>query len=188
MDAYRPDSAFHPIVSRNIFLRLPVLMSPLDGNFSHAVNFGHATWRGYFDASYTKVGDYLVDNDQIWFIIAQQSLLPIQCVRTNAIISVTRRPTPAIGSSAGIVMPTPDIPLITNWPASVLTMDVGTKPPTALPADIAASRWTVLLPSCHGRFLQSSDMMTDERGRKGMILSAEQSEYGWRMSVQQVTT
>src|SRR6476659_6217898 len=89
-DAYRPSGNSNPVDKSNRFLQLKTAFARADGSFSQPVGYGVAIWRGYFDASYTLVGDYLVQATNTWFIAAQQSLLPALCVLTNRIVSVTR--------------------------------------------------------------------------------------------------
>src|SRR6267154_1317707 len=81
-DAYRANGASNPLDRSNRFLQLRAAFSRADGRFTQPVGFADALWRGYFDASYTHVGDYLVHQREVWFIAAQNSLLPILCVRT----------------------------------------------------------------------------------------------------------
>ena len=61
--------------------------------------YGDALWYGIFDAAYTRPGDYLVQADAVWFIAAQQRLLPVLCVQTNRIVSFWR---PAAPSTTGV--------------------------------------------------------------------------------------
>ena len=67
-------------------------------------------------------GDYLVQADAIWFIAAQQRLVPVLCVQTNRIVSFSRPAAPSstgVNTYGGVITATNEL-LLTNWPASVL--------------------------------------------------------------------
>ncbi len=98
-DAYRPSGTSDPLAARNRFLRLRAAFTSRDGGFAHPVMYGDALWYGIFDAAYTRPGDYLVQADSVWFIAAQQRLLPVLCVLTNRIVSFWR---PAAPSTTGV--------------------------------------------------------------------------------------
>ena len=121
-DAYRPSGATDPLASNNRFLRLRAAFTARDGRFAHPNAYGDALWYGIFDAAYTRPGDYLAQADGVWFIAAQQRLLPVLCVKTNRVVSFSR---PSAPSGTGInkyggTTATTSRPLLTSWPASVL--------------------------------------------------------------------
>jgi hypothetical protein len=152
--------------------------------------YGNALWCGIFDAAYTRPGDYLVQHDAMWFIAAQQRLLPVLCVQTNRLVSFTR---PAAQTSTGIntyggVTAANVTPLMTNWPSSVMVMSKEGHPLANLPNDTSVSYWTVLLPVCPGLTLQTADLMSDDLGRNGIIATTELTNLGWRLAVRQATT
>ncbi len=187
-DAYRSGDLSDPLLPGSRFLRLPAAFTHADGNFSKIVGYGQAAWRGYFDGAYTRVGDYLVQGADIWFIAAQSALLPILCIKTNKYLTVTRTAAPETGAAYGAGVQGTTATIISKWPASVLAATSGQKPPAGLPSDVTMSSWTALLPSKHGQLLQSSDVVSDENGTLGVILSAELSDLGWRLAVRQVST
>jgi hypothetical protein len=187
-DAYRPTGASDPLKRPNRYLRLNAAFSRADGNFGQPVGFGVAIWRGYFDASYTRVGDYLVQNDDIWFVAAQQSLAPVLCVKANRVLTITRQITPTTGVPYASGSPDSTINVISRWPASVLGVSAADMSATKLPDDTAVPNWTGLLPAVHGQTLQTSDIITDELGTNSVIVDAELSDLGWRLNIRQVTT
>jgi hypothetical protein len=187
-DAYRPRDTSCPLERINRYLQLNAAFSRADGNFGQPVGYGVAIWRGYFDASYTRVGDYLVQGKSIWFIAAQQNLAPVLCVKTNRILSVTRQVVPITGVSYGSASPNSTVNIISQWPASLIGTESGEKSPAQLPTDTAMPIWIGLLPAVHGQTLQPSDIVTDENGTSGVIVSAESTDLGWRLSIRQVTT
>jgi hypothetical protein len=187
-DAYRANGISNPLDRSNRFLKLRAAFSRGDGSFTQPVGYENALWRGYFDGSYTRVGDYLVHQNEVWFIAAQHSLLPILCVRTNCIISITRRVTPTTGTSINPVTGTTSIAVIAQWPASVLGTGTEGRPSTGLPGDTRIPNAIALLPGTHGQILQPADVVTDELGRAAIIVAAEHSDLGWRLNVRSVTT
>ena len=80
-EAYRPSCVGDPLDRINRFLRLNAAFSARDGRFRHPNGYGSALWYGFFDAAYTRAGDYLVQADSTCFIAAQQPLLPPLCVK-----------------------------------------------------------------------------------------------------------
>src|SRR5579863_2090829 len=89
-DAYRPSGASEPLSPTNRFLHLRAAFNDVRGGFERANTYDHPLWNGIFDTAYTRVGDYLVQQGGIWFIAAQQSLMPVLCVRTDRVVSLTR--------------------------------------------------------------------------------------------------
>ena len=189
-DAYRPSGATDPLAPNNRFLRLRVAFTAHDGRFAHPNEYGEALNYGIFDAAYTRPGDYLVQPDGVWFIAAQQRLLPVLCVQTNRVVSFSR---PAAPTSAGVnryggTTNATKRPLLTNWPASVLGASARGRPDADLPGDTSAPYWTVLLPAVPGVVLLPSDLMSDDLGRNAVVAAAELTELGWRVAVKQATT
>ncbi len=187
-DAYRPDGDSNPVDRSNRFLQLRAAFSRADGNFSQPVGYEVAVWRGYFDGSYTRAGDYLIQKNDIWFIAAQHSLLPVLCVKTNRVISITRQIVPAIGAPGSPATAATSINIISQWPASVLGTETEGRPVTQLPGDTRIPTVTALLPSIHGQVLQPADVVTDELGTTRIIVAAELSDLGWRLNVRSITT
>jgi hypothetical protein len=187
-DAYRPIGVSDPLDRSNRYLQLRAAFSRADGNFGRAIGYGVAIWRGIFDASYTRVGDYLVQDHDIWFIAEQQCLLPILCVRTNRVISITRQITPSTETSPNTVNANSMITVISQWPASVLGTGAEGKSPTGLPGDTTIAKSIALVPSVHGQIVLPTDIVTDDLGINSVVVAAELTSLGWRLIVRQVTT
>jgi hypothetical protein len=185
-DAYRPAGTTNPINRSNRYLRLRAAFCRVDGNFSRSVGYGVAIWRGHFDASYTRVGDYLVQGCDVWFIAEQEPLLPVLCVRTNRVISITRQLTPGTGASTAAADTT--VTIMSNWPASLLGTETEGKSSAHLPGDTTIPSWTALVPYVQDQVVQPTDIVTDAQGIKGVVVAAELSNLGWRLIVRQVTT
>lgn len=189
-DAYRASGNSEPLAATNRFLRLRAAFIPHRGGPTRPNAHGEALWHGIFDAAYTRVGDYLVQADCVWFIASQQRLLPVLCVKTNRIVSFRRPATPSTtGVNAyGGANSNLDDALLTNWPASILGTAGGGHPSADLPGDSSVPLWTGLLPAVSGVILLPADLMTDDLGRHSVVASSEPTELGWRISMKQVTT
>ena len=185
-DAFRPATAANPLAAENRYLRLPATFTDENLTFRRPTGYGRAAWSGIFDRAYTKPGDYLSGPAGIFFIAAQQSLLPALCVLTNRTISTARPAAPtAPGINAyGGLLATTATPILTSWPASVLFAGAGS--PGELPGDASTPTWTILLPAVPLPLL-SADMITDDIGRSYVIGSAEQTSLGWRILAKQAT-
>jgi hypothetical protein len=189
-DAYRPSDLTEPLRPTNRFLRMRAAFTAPDGKFARPNGYGDALWHGVFDAAYTRPGDYLVQAEAIWFIAAQQRLLPILCVRTNRFVTFRRPATPAntgVNTYGGVTTATNE-PLLTKWPASVLGASGGGRPDGDLPSDSSIPYWTVLLPAFPGVILRPSDLMSDDLERNAVVAAAELTDLGWRITAKQATT
>lgn len=189
-EAYRPTGPSDPLLPQNRYLRLNATFTSVGSHLGNAVGYGTALWNGIFDAAYTQPGDYLVRNDGIWFIAAQQPLLPVLCVLTDRVVSFSR---PAAQVNTGVneyggITAASLTPLLENWPASVITGSTGGRPDAGLPSDGSVPYSTVLLPAIPGVTLRVADLMSDDLGRSATIAAAELSALGWRLTVKQVTT
>jgi hypothetical protein len=189
-DVYRPSGVSEPLRPSNRILRMHAAFSAQDGRFSQPDGFGAALWHGLFDAAYTQPGDYLVQDGAVWFIAAQQRLLPVLCVRTTRTLSFSRAGAPTstgVNSYGGITAVT-TTPLLTGWPASVLGASGGGRPDTDLPGDTTVPYWSVLLPAWPGVTLLTADLLTDDLGRNATVAAAELTALGWRVTAKQATT
>jgi hypothetical protein len=195
-DLYRPQTAGAAMDGANLLLRLPAMFANT-GAFTAPVGYGEALWQGYFDAGYSRPGDYVSGPDGVFFIASQPRLGPVLCVRTNRMLSFAR---PAAPIAAGVngyvgVQQSNAAALLTDWPASVLAAGVGGR--GALPADApgvigGAGGWSVLLPASPiaggAVVLRTGDLATDDLGRTGVVSTAELTDLGWRLHVRQATS
>ncbi len=156
-------------------------------NYSAPNKYGIATWLGLFDARECTPGDYLVGHQGTYFIAAMQDTLPIYCVQCNRTISVLRPSMPEGVGAVGYGGDTAatEEPLMTNWPASVLQGTKGEANEVKLPGDVRTPWWAILVPAWPGVTLRTSDIITDDLGRRYVISSAELTDLGWRMTAMQ---
>ena len=189
-DAFRPNGPIQPLDKSNRFLRLAASFLAMEGGAGRANGYGLALWQGLFDAAYTRPGDYLVQKQRIFFVAAQQPLLPVLCIQTNRVISVSRpslQTSPAGNPYGGYIDSRTSI-LMDEWPASMLAANERGSPATGLPTDLPNPHMAILLPSSPGVILSPGDLISDDLGRSAVIVGSELSHLGWRLSAKLATT
>ena len=192
-DAYRPRAATNPLASANRLVRLYVAFDVPGGGFRRAPSYGEVFWRGIFDAAYTLPGDYIQGPSGVYFIALQPPLLPVMCVQTNRVISLSR---PAAQTRAGVnsyggVVRATAAPILRGWPTSI--MAVGARPghdDLGLPGDGGAGMFAALLPKLPVAVEAPlmADLVTDDLGWTYVVSAAEQTEGGWRLTMRQVSS
>ena len=194
---YRPAGGGDPLAASNRLMTLPAAFAPESGGWEKPVGYGQAVWHGLFDASYTRAGDYLVrpasrpgaGDGGVWFIAAQQPMLPPLCVRASRVVGVNRAANAlAAGVSGYGAADTGDAVLLMGWPASLLESGTGGAAQADLPTGTSLASWTVLLPVLPGVMLRAGDLLRDDLSRSGVVATAELSELGWRLHVKQTAT
>lgn len=197
-DVYRPRGISDPIDGRNHVLRFRAAFLPLDGRIKAPVSHGHVTWQGLFDAAYTRPGDYIVrqpsrrsnGDTAIWFIAAQQPLLPPLCVQASATITVARMrmstTTGAADYGGGGALTS--FSILTDWPGAVSHFTGTGLNPLELPASVVPGNWEVLLPNIADLVLRTNDRITDKMGRSAIVTAAELSSLGWRVIAKEIAT
>lgn len=185
---YRPSSANNPLDAGN---RLPDLYASLnadDPTFSRPNVFGKATWYGILDGAQCQVFDYVTGIEGTLYIAAMQQLLPIYMVDCNRVITIAR---PSMDTGPGAIgyggdTEEGEIPLMQNWPCSMLQGSKGEKNEVGLPADAKNPWFNVLVPYVDGVILRTADIITDDIGGRYKLTSAELTDLGWRLTAQQV--
>lgn len=190
-DVYRARGAGTPLVAEWKILQVQAAFLPPGAGTTRPVEYGQAVWDGVFDAAYTRPGDYLVRRSDrtVWFVAAQQELLPVMCVRAERVVGFVR---PGAAAASGVNgyggVTVSATPLFAGWPASVLAGGGGGMERAGLPGDTRPGSWHVLLPAVPGVVLRGGDLMTDDLGRSAVVASAELSGLGWRLVVRQSNT
>ena len=186
-DAYRPTGPEDPLAPANRYLRLSAAFDADNPSFHRPSGYGRASRFGIFDSAYTKPGDYLCGPEGTFFVAAQQTLLPMLCVLTNRLITVFRPAAPSLpglNGYGGFTAATAR-PVLTEWPASVLS--AGSGGPGDLPGDASIPTWTVLLPATPVA-VRAGDLIRDDLDRAYVIGSAESTALGWRILAKQAAT
>ncbi|PRP68704.1 hypothetical protein BUE93_20785 [Chromobacterium amazonense] len=184
---YRPSSASNPLAAGNRLADLPVSLNAEDPRFARPNVYGKPTWYAIADGSQLKVGDYIVGIEGTLFVAALQQLLPIFMVDCNRTISILRETRADGFGQLPYGGDTPDIeqPLMAGWPASVLQGPKGEKNETGLPGDVRTPWWAILLPAWPTVTIRTSDIITDDLGRRYIVSSAELTDLGWRLTATQ---
>jgi hypothetical protein len=190
-DLYRPTGPDHPTHQSNFRLRLNVIFLPLGGHTRRPAPAANPLWEAALDAAYTKPGDILLrrTDREIYFIAAQQPLLPVLCVRSPHRITIKRPASasyPGVNIYGGTVAALETI-IAKDWPAAILAAGGQSTGLASLPAELNPGMWQVLLPSSLDIALLPTDIVTDDRGRAGVIASIETTEYGSRLTVKQAS-
>jgi len=173
-DQYRPSGANAPTDPANKLATLPAHFR-VDDKLSKWSSYGKALYSAWVDGRELQVGDYLVGVDT-YFIAGMQPLLPILAVQCSRTLSISRP------STAGT-----STPLMTSWPASLLEGSARGKDEADYPGYVASPQWVVLLPAAPGVTLGTADIITDDLGRLYFIESAELTDYGWRLKIEQTS-
>lgn len=178
---YRPQTAFSPLSTQNRIIKLCASFNAEDASYRRVSAYGAAVWWGVFDTSYTRPGDYLVNGPTIFFVCAQRLALPVQCVRTNRVISLARTPLPSPLGYAGQVDGA-NLPILGGWPASILEAGGRSRPGTAA---AVLENYTILLPSVP-ESPEAGDIISDDLGTRYSVGAAELTDLGWRLSARQI--
>ncbi|MCB8874763.1 hypothetical protein [Acidisoma silvae] len=192
-DVFRPRSAFMPLAPGNRILRLPVALHGEDRDWHRGARYGQPLWFAVHDTSYTQPGDYLVGAGGTFFIASQPPLLPTVCVQTNRTVSLSRAEgADAIGINAyGGVAPQRQVPVLVDWPASMLTAASGSRNGGTLPGEPGPPSWAILLPALPPSELadlRCDDLVQNETGLTAIISAVERSALGWRLTAIQAAT
>lgn len=189
-DIYRPvdsDNAFTNWVGN-----IPAAFNACDNTYAKPNMPGIAYWYADLDGNKTQVGDYLTGNNQIFFIAAMQSLLPIIAVECNRMITIGRGGSDATAVGAlpynGVCAGTMDNLLgkrdasgnLIGWACSILIGGRGDNN-TITPMTTKQAGWRILLPSSFTTTINSSDIVTDDLGRRYIVQTAEQTDNLWRI-------
>ena len=189
-DAFRPSGPFHPLDMQNRYLRLPAAFVSAHGGGNRTNAYGDVLWYGIFDASYTRVGDYLVLESGKFFVASQAPLLPVLCVKANRVVSIMRphlQTATAINAYGGYTSGG-SMTLMEGWPASVLGENRSGAATAGLPSDINVPFWNIFLPAAENVILSPGDLITDDLKRTGVITGSELTDLGWRISAKTATT
>lgn len=191
-DLFRPPGPMNPLAPAHRILRLHAAFLPIGGNLRRPVQQNQSLWEGLFDAAYTRPGDILrrARDGAVFYIAAQQSLLPVLCVRALRIITITRPSTANVAGLnlyGGAIAATETI-LAEGWPAATTSLLAQGNGQAGIAAEVAVGTWQIRLPASLKLELRSTDGFSDDQGRIGIIASAETSDLGTTLIVRQAST
>lgn len=180
---YRPSDSTNPVSMENIAASDVMLSVSQETTFMKPNKYGNAVWQALFDGNLAKVGDYLSNGKETFFVMAMPRTLPITVIECNAVITVVR-PTQPTGRGAvgygGEIKGTEAV-LMENWPASQLQGTKWQSNLTGLPGDERSPYWIFLLPYLPGVDIRTSDIIMFGRHR-AVVSTFECSSVGWRIN------
>jgi hypothetical protein len=194
---YRPTSADKPLDPGNMIVpALPATFTSAttqDFNFNRSNDREVPDYHCMADMTGLAVTDIFVHADWgTYFIIALDPLLPPRAIRATNLVSVTR-PGGQAGYGAqpyGGSVPATEVGVMTGgWPAAVLSVKArGEGSEVNLPGDVRTPGYTIYMPYFEGAILRSSDIVTDDLGRRFILSSAELTDQGWNCVTRQAET
>ena len=192
---YRPTSATaNPIQPGNLITTLlaTFTVSGIGFNFEKPSAYKNPLFNGLFDATLVLPGDYMVNATHgTYFVASLPDQVPPLCVQCDRVISI-KAPGPAktFGAQTAYSGSTlaNEVAVMSLYPASILLDARGRSTEVALPMDLPAPFFQILLPAIAGVDVRSGMAISDDQGRRYIISAAENSFLGWRISAQQAVT
>lgn len=186
-DAYRPDGPEAPLDLARRFMRLCVAYVLPGGSVSGPSGLGVPFRQAWADWSYLQVGDYLAGPEGVVFVAAIEPPKPMLVVMTNGCVSLAR---PGGGGTVGLgaygaVEPGTEMPLIKDYPASLLIGGAGDRTKDGLPGDTRVPGFVAMMPVVAEVVPQVSDILSNERGERYSVTALEETGGVWRLSLVQ---
>lgn len=182
---YRPSGATNPLAT--IRGSLYASFNAEDMTYARPNKYGKPTWYAVMDGSLTQPGDYLQGPGGTFFIAAQQQALPILAVECNRTIRMARMIAPTAAGVVGYggIVEAQETDILTGWPCSIL---IGGRSDKAgdLPAGVKSAGWVALLPPSVPVTIMAGDILHDDLSRRYAVYSAELTDLGWRLNVNEV--
>ncbi|HNC11730.1 MAG TPA: hypothetical protein PLF59_08155 [Cyclobacteriaceae bacterium] len=133
-------------------------------------------------------GDFLV-GDHTFFVLSKEYQLPMQGVETNATVQIIR-PNQTTGAGLqpyGGYTPANSTLIVDQMPASILFQSGrGSMAKTKLPTDTNQPTWIIMMPRLNGTDLRTGDVLIDETTQQYVLGVTESTEFGWRLTAQQM--
>jgi len=190
---YRSAVPINPINSSNLIGTL-LMVATLDWNWMKSNRPGNAIWWLVVDGQDSssplsaQEGDYLV-GDKTFYILSKEYQMPMSGFECNSVIDIIRpNQSQAIGNVGYVAyQPGTSIPIMTQMPASVLMINrQGSTAPSKLPTDTLEPSWIIQVPNLGGVFIRTGDIIIDNYTDEYVISVNEETEFGWRLTAQQV--
>lgn len=189
---YRPKFAVNPLQQSNLVGSFNAAFSAAKESqfpFDKPNDYEGILWSGLFDASTSKVGDYLIGNNQTFFIAGLQHLLPPLCVECSHTFSVYRPTQP--DSSVGLqsysgVTPSDETLIASGFPGAMQWSREGQRPYLQLPSDAPKKiGWLIFLPPLpEGVVIRERDFLVDDMGRRHLAMGIYVSDLGYRIAAE----
>ncbi|MDE2024858.1 MAG: hypothetical protein KGJ07_00015 [Patescibacteria group bacterium] len=130
----------------------------------------------------------VIEDNDIYFVAANEFLLPplgVNCNRTIQVIRANQNVGAGYQGYAEYLTETSTV-LISGMPASILEMGSGGEPPTKLPTEEKTPRWIILIPDLGGVIIRVDDIIIDDLNQEYVITDNEKTFLGWRLLADQV--
>lgn len=189
-DVYRSVTPIDPIVPVNVVANVFSSFN-VSWDYMKANRYGNAVFQAVVDGRVVQLYDYLIGNNQKWFIASwktTQIILPILAIECPHEITIERAAqdiTPDSDQYSGYNSVQPTV-LARGLPASILFANKGAKNPQKLPTDNNLGFWTILIPNLDGTIYLNRDIIIDENNFRYVIDTAELTNLGWRIMAQQL--
>ena len=191
---YRPGtSVSNPLIQANIVTQIPAVFAihTAQFTFDKPSDYKDNLFHGLFDATLCQPGDYLVGSDGTYFITAFDAIKPTLCVQCSPVLAL-HRPAQAsgigLGAYSGEVLATEQI-LFSGFPGGQVLRSQADRVERVTPADTGSGSYEILLPVIgSGIVPRPSDILSDQLGRRYAVKTAEVSELGWRIRVNELVT
>lgn len=192
---YRATNMINPIQPANLVGTLKMVTTQT-WNWMKANKPGNAIWYMVVDgqdSSYplsANGGDFLV-GDHTFYVLSKEYQMPMQGVETNATIQIIRpfqQTGPGLKPYGGYTPDTSTV-LVSNMPASILIQSVSNRGQMAkskLPTDTNEPIWIVMLPRLDSTNIRTGDVLIDETSQQYVLGVTESTEFGWRLTAQQM--
>lgn len=160
-----------------------------DFDFKGTMQPNHAYASLLADPTLVEAGDYLVGDDT-HFIARVEPFRPALCVLCNETVDFlsTDVATTAGTNAYGGHVAANDAAVAVGWPVSMAARTRASTDVTKLPSDTKAAYYDVLAPPIPGVTLYFGMRITDAASQAYEIISAELSQFGWKLVVGLATT
>lgn len=192
-DLYRSALSIDPISPGNFVGTLKAVFT-IDWEWMKSNKPGNCIWWAVVDgrdSSYPLTateGDYLV-GDSTYFILTKEYQMPMSAVQCNSTVNIVR-PYQSIqpGDQGYIAYPdTAPTIIASQLPISLLKLSSGGKvADSRLPTDTIKPTFIVQMPNLGDIKIITGDIIIDELNVQYVIGVQERSEFGWRLTAEQV--
>lgn len=188
---YRPSATSEPMAAGNFVQSLNAVFTSRAAGFNFQITseYKNPLFHGLFDPTNVNVGDYLsAQGHGNYFVASKQDLAPILCVQCNNTITIKRAGCVGGVGAQGYSGSTAssEMPVMTDWPASVIYEARGKNTGAGLPMDELNPYFVILVPALPGVDVRPSDIIydSDTPSRRYIVTASELSGLGWRIVAQ----
>lgn len=191
-DLYRTALPNDPLNPANLVGNLKAVTT-VDWQWMKSNKPGNAIWWILIDGRdvtfplSAQEGDYLV-GDKTYFILSKEFQMPMSAVECNRTVDIIRPYHSIDKGPQGYSAYTQDTSetIVSKMPVSVLKLSVGRVAESKLPTDTVRPNFIIQMPNLGDVNILTGDIMIDEESINYVLGVTEESEFGWRMTGEQV--